>query len=448
MKPFTFTLNKKDICLCGSGKKYKHCCFEYAEYTFDDYKLEIDKSNYKLAYCIINSELTKYLILVKRHTSPMLKQNRKAILPLFMIDIEAVGESLDKIMFFLNKPDVNIDFIAKINSISSILDEKTWKERLQSYLLIYYFSDKEALYREIEKIEIDEVEDIELIKILLDVKGEDLGIGQKLALLDKVIISEKEIVVKAKYIFQKALLYFLNSDEKTALKISKEAIEIIEKSDISSKLYYTIVVMQIYSMYGEILSDTSYLKKAISLCLTIIESDDLSDNGLADIMVKLGHTYFLVQDYENAIKYLTKSKSFNYTYIADIYLIFVRLQLEEYSVAQEMLSKIDYNELNKANMFDYLVAFAVYILKTKDKRQVETIGTLLKNIQHLNVRYFDAVKMNLLIDLQELSFNDTVEDEIVRIKWLDKLNKVVILQPNFFGIGVNINNLIDKYNKK
>jgi len=56
--------------------------------------------------------------------------------------------------------------------------------------------------------------------------------------------------------------------------------------------------------------------------------------------------------------------------------------------------------------------------------------------------------MELLLELKDISFNDIVKNEKVRIEWLDKLNKSMVLQPNFFGLGININNIINKFNKR
>lgn len=105
-----YVLNKKDYCLCGSGKKYKHCCLNYVDLSIDDFFSEVDKGNYQAAYNIINSELTKYLVNVKRHTVPMLNNNEKMALRILEVDNDAVGELLDRILFILNKVNIKVNF--------------------------------------------------------------------------------------------------------------------------------------------------------------------------------------------------------------------------------------------------------------------------------------------------------------------------------------------------
>lgn len=444
-----YELNRNDLCLCGSGKKYKQCCLKFIELTYDDYYAEIDKCNYELAYNAINSELTKYLINVKRHTDFMLKENNAMALPLLKIDIEAIGEFFNNILFLVSKKGIDIDFITKINFISSLLDKKSWRERINSFILIYYFiikRDDIRLNNEMEQIKIDEIEDIELIKLVLDIKSDNLGMGQELALIEKIIVSEKDVVIKAKYQFQKALVYILNNDNDTGLKIAKEAIEILDNSIIKED-YHLHVSAHIFSMYAQITSDNMYYHKAISLNMQIIKDDNLTDVGKAKNLIALGHTYYLLGDYESAVKYLDDSKKIKYFHLADIYTAFVKIGKAEYESAIKILSQIVYDELEEEK-FDYLTAYSLCILNTKDVTNIDMINGYLNDISFDNHRYFDTIKMELLLELQKMSFNDAIKDEKVRLKWLDILNKSIMLQPNFFGLGINLNNFIDMINRK
>jgi uncharacterized protein YchJ len=444
-----FILYKKDLCLCGSGKKYMQCCLPYADLTMDNYYSEINKSNYKAAYNVVNSQLTKYLINIKRHTIPLLNQNRDLGCQLLQIDIEAISEYIDTILSLIDKKGVSVNFKSKVNFIASIIKEQPWIERMNSFIVIYYFiikGDNKKTHEEIVKIDLNEVGDIELIKLILDAKSEELGIGQKISLIDKILASEKDSVVKAKYQFEKAIIFTLNNDKTTGMRIASEVIQQVENFTLE-KTYHLYVSAQMFSFYAQLFDEKSYYIKSIELYMKLMDDDSLTEIAKAKNMTAIGYAYYLSDNYENATKYLIDSKKYGYTHLADIYLAFVNIALEEYETAKTILSNIIYGEL-KEDAFDYLVAYSLYILKSKDKSQIEDIVSYLRKINFENTRYFDMMKMDLIIELQEFSFSDSIDNENVRLKWLDKLNKAITLQPNFFGLGVNINNIIDELNRK
>lgn len=446
---FQFTLKMKDSCLCGSGKKYKNCCFKFIELTIDDYYSEIDKCNYKLAYNAINSVLTKYLIHVKRHTAPLLKQSNIINTSLLEIDIEAISEILNHILFILSKDNINVDFTSKINFIKSILDMKLWNERMESFILTYHYIinfNQEKLNTSVSNIKIDELKDIELIKLILDIKSEDLGIWKRLILIEKIISTEKNNLVKLKYQFEKSLIYFFNNDKESSFKIAKEVIENLESLKIEST-YDLHVASQIFSLFAQMFSQKSYYKNAIDLYSKLSKDENLTTTAKAENLVFMGYAYYLIQEYPSATKCFIESKNYKYLPLSDIYLSFVKIATEDYSSAEKIINSIVYDDLSY-DKFDYLLASSLYILQTKDIKNIDFISFALKDMKFDNLRYFDTLKLTLLMELKELSFTPHIIDEKIRLNWLDKINKFITLQPNIFGFGININNIIDEFNKK
>jgi len=416
----------------------------------DDYRSEIENRNYEQAYNIANSELTKYLVYVKRHTAPMLSKNESLALPLLNIDIDALDELFGRVMFLLKKINIEFDVLAKINFVSSLCEAKAWKDRMKSFVLIYYYltkPDEEKLKSAVDEIDLEAIEDIEVIKLILDIKSDELGMAKKTILLEKIITTEKDDIIKAKYQFQKAINLFLNNDREAALEIAQKAIDVIDNAVIK-ETYHCHISAQMFSMFAQITSDNEYYYKAIVMHLKIMKDNDFTNAGKARNSIALGHTYYLLGDYENAEKYLLESNEHDDLSLANIYLASVKIAKEDYEAVKHILSAIIFDNLPEHEKFDYLIAYSVYVFKTKDIADIDVIYNRLKNIGFNNVHYFNNLKFQLLLELKDVSFKDAIKNEKVRCEWLDRLNKSVVLQPNLFGIGVNINNIIDKLNTK
>jgi len=416
----------------------------------DNYCLEIENRNYEQAYNIANSELTKYLVYVKRHTVPMLSKNEPMALPLLKIDIDALDELFNRVMFLMKKINIDFDVITKINFVSSLCETKAWKDRMKSFVLIYYYitkPDEDKLKIAVDEINIDDIDDTEVIKLILDIKSGELEISKKTILFEKIIATEKDDIIKAKYQFQKAINLFLNNDREIALEIAQKAIDVVDNAVIK-ETYHCHISAQMFSMFAQITSDNEYYYKAIIMHLKIMKDNDFTNAGKARNSIALGHTYYLLGDYENAEKYLLESNEHEELSLANIYLASVKIAKEDFEAVKQILSTIAFEDLPEHEKFDYLIASSVYVFKTKDIAEIEVTCNRLKNIRFNNTHYFSNLQLQLLLELKDASFKDAIKNEIVRNEWLDKLSKFIVLQPNFLGIGININNIIDKLNTK
>lgn len=447
-----FVLNKKNPCLCGSGKKYKYCCFPYINSTETDFKEQMNLQNYKMAYKYKRAMLTKYLVGVKRHTEPFLKNNMSGANGLLKIDIEAISEYIDQLLFVAEKGSLSTDIPSSLSSISHLLINELWTQRINYYIALYYscHGKNELAKQAIANYSIDDLADVKLMQIYYQLQSENMGIGQSGKLISKIVDTEKAPIIKLKYRFTLALRYFFNNDRLTALELANDVIETLDAPDtdiVPNKIYDFFVLSDIYSFFAQMTNDYTHMDKAINYLLKIKDNSELSPEGKAFTRTQIGYNYFILHNYDLAVDFLLDAHSYVITPISMIYLADTYLEKGDEQAARKILYEFSVEDVND-DLLDYLKVISKFLLKYPDYEKFREIHTILKNID-LNVYpYFNLMIKDFLLQLTELYSDPNIEDHQIRWKWLEILNKSLILQPNVFGFGVNINEIINEINTK
>lgn len=111
----------------------------------------------------------------------------------------------------------------------------------------------------------------------------------------------------------------------------------------------------------------------------------------------------------------------------------------EHDNAREVLVSIKDDVFDMQEMFDLAITWAIIATTSLDKSDLEEAKLRLKNIKSkdpLFIQYRDR----WIIDLLEITPN--IKPGKLKSLLLS-LNKYVILNPNIFGVGININKIID-----
>lgn len=447
-----FILNKKSPCLCGSGKKFKHCCLPYINCTDTEYEQQLELQNFKIAYQINQAMLTKYLIAIKRDTEPFLRKNIVVAKELLKIDIEAVSEYIERLLFVKEKGNLNTDIYSSLLFISHLLINESWTQRINYYIALFYSlqKDYERAGQTIAVYTIDDLIDVRLMQIYYQLQSQNLGIKKVEELINKIVDSEESFILKLKYKFSLALHYFFINDEPTALELAKDVIKTLETTDadiVPKSIYDYFVLSDIYSFFAQMTNNYMYATKAIEYLVTIKDNTGLTIKGEAHTRTLIGYNYILLHNYDEAIKCLIASNEYVITPISMIYLADAYLEKGNEQAAKKILYEFAFDDIEE-DCVDYLMVISKFLLKYPDYKKFREIRAILKLIDLNSQPYFNLMVKDLLLELSELYSDSNIESDKVRWKWLKKLNDILILQPNAFGIGINFNEIINEINVK
>lgn len=451
-----FSLNRNMQCLCGSGVKYKNCCANVLSSNPNPQKIdkyiqkEIKQENFAQALNFTRAQLTMYMHNIKSHTEVLLITNPPLGNALLTIDIKALDEIIERFLFIIKSGDLRVEVISNLNNLVNVFYNQKWHARITYYKVVwfYIFQDKpeeaEAILSEVSYKNIDEKD---FLQLFFDIKNNELSFSNKIEIIEKIIRQVDKVSEKIQYMGAKGMEFLLIDDREQAKGIFNDAITIVEeKRKEFSDLYDFYQLANLYNFAGKLLDNKEYIEKSIACWNEVLKKEDelsLTTTGISEIYLKLGDTYTNLGDQIKAIEYYKKSFDAEPNLLSEIFIAHIYVDREDFEKASNILDRIDYDNLKEGEKVDFVFIYALLILHTKDKNKVSYILTKLKgiNVPH---KYYNDIKNGLIIDLQELFYfpvNEIEESKVKRI--LKKINDYLLLQPNFIGMGVNINKIVE-----
>ena len=433
-------------CLCGSGRLYSMCCKPFSGQGIENYKKEIDSKNYIKAYYIAVAMLSDYLEDVRKHTNRILKDN--PVIGRFMLhnDVNALSELADRI--FRSIPKGNTDnWGERFESIKELVDAEDWKNECEYYQLLYYDlnNDKGKFSEQIEAIvkntKVDVHTDQRMLELLRSVILPSGQLTELLKLDDILIEKTDSSLMKLKYKFDKAIQLELVSDNISAKKIADEVIGELEKGDLytEDEVYSQDVTAMMYEMYYNFEPDRKWLDKALEIRKQM-KVDNFNSSGKAKYFSDIAYVNWKLGNYEVAEQHFTTSLGYEENAFAQIYLLDCLVEQNKIKNLKEYLENVEFNTLG-VDCIDFLIILGNAAIRLNDTSSIETLKGYLKEI-NIAVPYYKLCLKELELELEKKS------GRIRKILGkLSPLKEYLILQPQFNGMGINLEKIIEDLKK-
>lgn len=439
--------SRKNPCVCGSGIKFKNCCFgNYSSKSLDLFRDEYNAGNYKRALTHARNHFTWYALSHKAHTIHLLKLNKEEGEKLLSLDIEALAELLDNIHLCYSKVDKSEDFLDVIENARNVINDKRWDAKI-SYARGLWFlinkHDNKAAYSELEKIDIQSCKDPDVLSLYIDVYPKDLTLTESIKIIDRILKNTNKESVRLQYRVLKAIKYYLVCQKEDGNKIFKDAISkfknLPEKEKSSFGKLQLAYAMEAYASLENNAEIYDEAREAVICLIHEAEENKYSKDYLADLHKLLGDCEEGMNNHGAAAKEYNTSMRQTSSQLTKVFLARSLNNNGDHEKAKEVALSIDNNELDKHGMFDLAIVWALIAITSSNENDLEEAKLRLKNVETqdpLFIQYRDR----LIIELLEI----TSKTKPSTIKSLIRtLNKYVILNPNFFGVGLNINKIID-----
>lgn len=396
--------------------------------------------------------LTQYKIWHEEHTIPFYKDEPEKADGLLVVDIEAVISilySLAECLSYQKKTD-QIDPLLK--GTERLIEDERFLFCVYS-LRAYWFgvrgdfkSVKKVLkachkpnYRNLITFEFG----LHYLRIFLEVLWTDMPLSECLSLADLIIDAERGTVNEIEDLARKSTILYVYKDSISASELAKQA---IQKSEIV-KTENSMDQQRLHLALGRALEIDYVVSniqenafKAIGEYKALLCSVP-EKKILADVNQEIGQVYDYMGDHEMAAKYLQTAYDLNPT--TEIKLDLARIHAIQGSCekALEVLSQIKLQQLEDNYKIDYYTSLAQIAIEKRDyglaaetERNLAKLKTNLPIITDIR----NEVRFGLLNFIA-----DRKEKEPFLYKTRKTINRIFLLQPNFFGLGVNINKLIE-----
>lgn len=449
-------IKRNQSCLCGSGFKFKKCCGpELKDPDYEGAYKTYEEGRYNDALKIGRANLSKYLTWYYEHTLPFLEKNSRKADSLLNLDIGALSELIGFLMFCYDKTGQFSKYLQLLDKFEQFIDDYRWRNRiiyLRAICVLYKHDEDEEkkVSRLLEGLErIEETQDNQILQLFFDYNSDNLGFQERMNFIERILENETKPEVILQYKGIRGLELFLIGDREGALLEIKDAVKHYDMNLLEKYEQFELYILGNTICYlGQITENEKLFEDAINIFRFQIEKNDLPNKGKAEIHKCIGRSYGSMQKWKDAIRSYLRSLDYEENAITKICITRPLLALGQSSRALDYLNSIDYSKLRMDEKFDYSLQLAEVALELNRQEYIHLAIEHLKGICPSHP-YFRKVKDETIIQLLEyLNSKAKVKDKKKVSKKIDGIQKCLILQPNIFGLGININEVLGRFLKK
>ena len=407
---------------------------------------------------LYKAHLVQYLEWVHAHTLPFAQANIPVIHEIVAVDIEAITEVSDTIahcLYVLGKEEEILAFLKHVETVVPITGYKKPSAYLCALWLYIGINDREGAIQELEKIgSILDFAKREAWELYLDVAGPDLSERQKITIADHIIAeADDDEKVRVQYTVLKALALIQIGEAEAArqnLEFLVSSLKPPSHIHSSDELSTEWQIGKAWSMYGEIYSDSEALREA-EKSLRRIPETLLTPVGNAALQRDLGWVLRGQTQYCDAAAAFRHSLHYEDTQVSRIHLIHSLALCGKLDEAQSVLEGLNSTTVPPELLLEYFGAQgALAVASNNTSLATKTVDGLRRT--NSETPFWEAQRNQLIVQMLDFVHRpDRItqgkrQSAIMQIVVF--LNEVLELKPNFFGLGLNLNKVIEKMAKK
>ena len=447
-----FEPSRNEPCLCGSGKKFKKCCMgAYSDSTQERAFEKCNKGLYEEALAACRHHFTWYVLCHKAHTVPLLASQAKEAAELLKIDIEALGSLIDLLHLCYYRTGQTDEFPSVLARVAVAIDDPRWRDKILYQETLWWLFEKEdrtMAVSAVSKVDIGNCIDPEILAVYLHVCPDDLPFNEMAGILDRILSNTDSQSYKLQYSVLKGIAYSLINDMRHGCEIIRTAIDnYVSLNEKDKSPYGDYQLAHALELLGQVSNDGDSVSKADSYYARILkEAKQLgySTALLAEITKCIGDCKAFLGQYKEATRFYKDSLSYDETDKTKVFLARAYANDGNTDLSRQVLTSIDARPFDDGYFYDYAISWAILATHTLRSEDFEVAKAQLKQAK-AHWPLFVAHRDSMLIQLMEI----TPKTSAGKLRSLvDVLNRYVSLNPNFFGIGINVNRIVEDIGRK
>lgn len=444
-------------CPCGSGRSFAACCKPNIP---EEPKIvnDFSEDDPVIAERAWRGALTKYLGYVFQNTLPMLKAGHPFGGMAVPIDVEAVEDTVERVVMCMRAqgPSRAAEAVGFFDHIAQSVPLPGLASRILTMKAVWLDSildDPEGAKSLLADVDPMKATDVHLLEAYVDIVGPSPA--QAVQIADRAWKLATKSVDRLFNATSKAFDLILLGDIAGASKTMADALAQNKPPGIgATDRREKYVIARAFSIKWKVDQQPDDLSAAFRW-FDAIPLDDLSDVGQASIYHQTGSLLGDSGDHSAAINRLERALQLDATQATRIRLADEYIRANQTKKAREMLSVLDSGAVEPSLRLEYLSLLAMLAVADKDQAAVRAA---IKSLQELDIPdlYFREQRNGVCLDLLNLldreagNWKNTVNAGL-KLRLLAKLAALcnyLELKPNFLGLGVNINRIVEDADAK
>lgn len=456
-------------CLCGSNLKFKKCCFPILPKAIADmhkkYKECWMKEDLQGMLRAARADVTKYTICHRSHTVVALQAGLEYAPRLFEIDIDALADYVEFLMRSYQRLGRLNEFPVVLERLRSNISAPRWNQKI-----IYFHSfcalgtdwNEDAGRLEIRKLgSIKDISDPEILAHYLNLIRDELSLDENLRLIEKIRSKSRLLNTQIHQGAVKANLLLCHGDFKGASNTLAEVIESVEDEENDLNIYqrdkyaqclYLLATLGLDSkIEANTIKAEGFLRRSEEQHKILIKDGWGSDKFLAQLHRGLADCLRVRDQWEDAVTEYQKAYDLDGKEIHRVFEAECLYEDECITEALNVIDAVNFNGLDDDGCkIDYIVRYSRMSINEGNLERLDIAKHLLTTPLIL-APHFKRQQQNALIQVMEAIEEVRKNPPKSRKKFslgLSKFSSYFILQPNFLGVGLNVNKIIDDGVKK
>ena len=445
-----------DFCPCGSGEKYKNCCWNRLP-GFDigkAYTAACKEKKFGRALVAARADITQYTIWHRTNTAPMLHLG-KPIEPPLRIDVNALGDYVDRLSWLYFNRGKWKSWPAALERLSTNIGHKWWQKKIVYQRAVLHLApggSRSKARQELAKLgKITPTEDdIEILQVFIDLELRNASFSERAAYYDRIIELDKAAASQIQYRGGKAVDLLLHGDPKAAKAQLSDLLDEY-RNDEELSLFARQKLYDVQETLGTITDDDALLCQTASELSLAMQEDSWTDHGRSNMYRQMGDCYRCAREWKLAIDAYEAAIALDGRLICRIHLAECFLYQKEIKKAVDQIEAVPTEELDEPGMMDFIFTYSAISIWGERTGMLAKAQAWLKALK-ASEPLFDQRRLNLLVRVTETTAKATATPEAkadsAPVGGIAGASRALMLQPNFFGVGINFNEIIERFSRK
>jgi hypothetical protein len=461
-------LNPDEPCLCGSGRPFGECCSIVLQDTSSDVKNvwkratePLQKGDFAQAETFYRAHFVEYVVWVRQHTVPVLTVEQQFAKALVITDLDALEVICDRVCMCLARQQMPGAIQAFLQNAEKVVPLPQFRERAVYLRALWKYlaeDDASAARHELAQIDVARCQHRETLELYIDVFRRILSPREKLELAGRVVElakanrtlkaerRDKTIVLQYTCVQASSLVLLGEKVRATALlKAVTEGIAPFKQPRSPEEVDESVHLAHALALRAglEQNSETGGVAERI---IRSIPREQFTSTGKAMLEMDLGRLLMQRGAFGDAAAAFALADALSPDIVSKIKLGHAAALAGKLENANVALSAIDVATLPGGLQLEYMEALADFVMAANDRVRARNVVADLKRLKE-DEPYFAEHRNQVIITLQDfISSSSVTAPPPPRgiagvLSWINQYSE---LKPNVFGLGINLNAVLDR----
>lgn len=394
--------------------------------------------------------LTKYLGNVFRNTLPILRAGGQFD-DLVKIDVDAISDAVDRVAQGLRLQGRADEALKVFDHVSAVVPLPGLADRMLSTKAVWFdavLDDPEVAKRLLADVDPMIATDSALLEAYVAIV--EPPPTQRIQILDRAIEFGRDRDARLFDATSKAMnLLILDDSEGAALTITSALAEYDEPEMASATSTEAFTLARAYSMKWRIARSQVDFMQSIGW-FDSLQLDELSEFGKADIHFQTGSLLVDSGELAEGATRLERALELDPAQATRIRLAECLARDNRFAEARELLGPLALESVDPALLVEYLTIQAMFAVQDRDE---QALRAHIKGLQAVDIEtlFFREQRNRLCVQLLDLLDQEAASwtkpvaaSKVLRVlASLASFCRYLELKPNVFGLGINLNKVID-----